>query len=146
MEFTSDQAVYAAQIGTPAVYFRNPADTEWQSAALSSGNFGTMFSFIARSGKWYAADATSTGMMSPMTINVRISSDQGATWDTYSLPSGYTVSGALNPIVVSSTGAVYLNDGKSIYKLDENRAWSPIPVLPDAGGFSFAYTDRKSVV
>ncbi len=135
-----DQAVYAAQIGTPAVYFRNPADTEWQSAALSSGNFGMMFSFIARSGKWYAADATSTGIMSPMTINVRISSDQGATWDTYSLPSGYTVSGALNPIVVSSTGAVYLNDGKSIYKLDENRSWSPIPVLPDAGGFSFAYT------
>ncbi|TBL70785.1 hemoblobin-interacting domain-containing protein [Paenibacillus thalictri] len=135
-----DQAVYAGQLGTKGVYYRNVTDTEWKFASWPQSDFGTVFSFVARSGNWYAADITTTGMMSPSVIKIRTSADHGVTWATYELPSSYTIAGALNPLVVGANGAVYMNDGKNIFKLGADRTWSQISVPADAGGFSFAYT------
>jgi len=128
-----NDAVYALQPPGLGFSYRFPEDISWSTQAWPQGQFNFAYSFIARGNDWYVADYTTVK-------RVHISNDRGQTWNTYDMPQNFFTTGALLPITVSPTGAVYLFDGKNVSKLDENRDWSQIPVFPDDGGFTFNYT------
>ncbi|WP_164716773.1 hemoblobin-interacting domain-containing protein [Paenibacillus whitsoniae] len=132
-------AVYSVQLGEEGLFFRSESDMKWQSEAWPpQEEFGSVYTYVARGNDRYIGDLTNP--MTPNSIVVRISTDSGSSWSSYPLPQNAVTDGALNPLTVSQTGAVYLFGSKNLFKLDESRNWSQIPVLPDAGDDKFAYT------
>ncbi|MGG1516111.1 S-layer homology domain-containing protein [Paenibacillus oryzisoli] len=131
--------VYGVQLGEEGLFFRSESDMRWQSQGWPpQEEFGSVYTYVARGNDRYIGDLIDP--MTPNSIVVRISADSGSSWSSYPLPQNAVTDGALNPLTVSQTGAVYLFGSKNLFKLDESRNWSQIPVLPDAGDDKFAYT------